>query len=58
MLLKLLVSAQIFAIYDCICESGDLILQPCRKHCQSHDFDQTDIFLFNMMQLRMRVIHT
>ena len=35
-----------------------LILQSGRKNRQSHNFNQTDIFLLDMMQLRVRMIDT
>ena len=57
MLLQLRIGSRIFSFPDELPEFFHLALEPGRKDRQSHDFDQSDVFFFNMMQLGMGMVH-
>ena len=57
MLFQGLICTDILTIYDRIRKGFHLPFQTGRKYSKTHDFDQTDIFLFDMVQLGMRMIN-
>ena len=58
MLLNLFIGCNIFAFQDIFFQKLQFFFQSCRKNCQTHNLDQTDIFLFDMVILCMRMINT
>ena len=50
--------SQIFACHNGFAQTFKFTFQTCRKHCQAHNFDQTDVFFLDMVQFRMRMINT
>ncbi len=47
------VSLKITAVCQAFFYSGQFIKEPGGQYCQTHDFDQADIFFFNMMLFRV-----
>ena len=56
MLGKLVVRAKIFTVQKCGSEVGHLLFESARQNRQTHDLDQTDVFLLDVVQLLMRMI--
>ena len=48
--------AEIFAIQQRSFEVGHLFFQSAGQNCQTHDLDQTDVLLLDVVQLLMRMI--
>ena len=53
---KLIIFPQIFAIQQRSFEVGHLFFQSAGQNCQTHDLDQADVFLLDVVQLLMRMI--
>ena len=51
------VGTDVFLLDDIICQILKLCFQSCRQDCQTHNFDQTDVFFFDVMFLCMRMIY-
>ena len=57
MLGKRLICPQAHTVKKCLFECRHLVFQTCRKHRKPHNLDQTDIFLLNVVQLRMWMVY-
>ena len=57
MLLNLLIGGNILTFQNVLCKQLQFLLQSCRKNRKSHNLDQTDVLLLNMMILCMRMIY-
>ncbi len=55
---KLLIASDILALCQIIRKSLHLIFQSGRQHSKSHNLDQSDILLLDVMILRMRMINS
>ena len=53
---KLVVFAQIFAVQERSFEVGHLFFQSPGQNCKTHNFDQADVLLLDVVQLLMRMI--
>ena len=53
-----LVCADIFALNYGLSQVFEFCLKAARKHCKAHNFNQTDVFLFDVMKFCMRVIYS
>ena len=51
------VASDIFMIYQIVCQDLQFFFQSGWKDCQSHYFDQADVFFLDVMILSMRVIY-
>ena len=56
MLRQLVVCAKIFAVQERRLEVRHLLFESAGQHRQTHDFDQADVFLLNVVQLLVRMI--
>ena len=54
---NLLIAADIFSGKDIVLQKFHLTLQACRKDCKSHNFDQADVLLLDVMELCMRMVN-
>ena len=57
MLAKNLIAADIRAFQYCFFQSGHFTVQTGRKHRKTHNLNQADVFLFDMVQLCMRMVN-
>ena len=58
MFFNIRIAADIFAFYYVLRQFGQFFFQSGWQHCQSHYFDQTDIFFLNVVQFLMWMVHT
>ena len=56
MFLNLFVGCDIFSFQNVFFQKFQFFFQSCRKNCQTHNLDQTDIFFLDMMILIMWMI--
>ena len=57
MLFNLLIASDILAFHKISGQYLQFFLQPGRQDCKAHHLDKADIFLLDIVVLRMRMIH-
>ena len=45
-----LVGAYIFSLHNILAQAGQLLFQPGRQYCQSHDLDQAEVLLLDVVK--------
>ena len=48
--------SEVFTVQECLFEVSHLFFQSAGQNCQTHDLDQADVFLLDVVQLLMRMI--
>ena len=57
MLCQFLICPDVPALKDCLSQICQFLFQAGGKNCQAHYLDETDIFLLNMVQFLMGMVH-